>query len=104
MRALFTFDEPLSPGVLTSIFQIVSAFIGWMVWGWINAVRGVARTAPLLYLVPPVAGLVAWATVGEVFGALKIAGALLALAGVAATQWVPRAVVADGDGRIRSAS
>ena len=28
MRPLFTFDEPLSPGVLTSIFQIVSAFIG----------------------------------------------------------------------------
>jgi|CXWL01.1.fsa_nt_gi hypothetical protein len=28
MRALFSFDEPLSPRVLTSIFQIVSAFIG----------------------------------------------------------------------------
>ncbi len=28
MRALFSFDEPLSPGVLTSIFQIVSAFVG----------------------------------------------------------------------------
>jgi hypothetical protein len=40
---------------------LVSAFLGWLVWGWINAVRGVARTAPLLYLMPPVAGLVAWA-------------------------------------------
>lgn len=68
---------------------IVSAFLGWMMWGWINAVRGVVRTAPLLYLVPPVAGVVAWLTVGEAFGALKIVGALLALAGVAATQWVP---------------
>lgn len=27
MRALFSFDEALSPGVLTTIFQIVSAFI-----------------------------------------------------------------------------
>ncbi|GAN00543.1 hypothetical protein U91I_04209 [alpha proteobacterium U9-1i] len=27
MRALFSFDEQLSPGVLTSIYQIVSAFI-----------------------------------------------------------------------------
>jgi hypothetical protein len=28
MRALFSFDEALSPSVLTVIFQIVSAFIG----------------------------------------------------------------------------
>lgn len=27
MRALFSFDEPLSPGVLTAVFQVVSAFI-----------------------------------------------------------------------------
>ncbi len=27
MRALFSFDEALSPGVLTAIYQIVSAFI-----------------------------------------------------------------------------
>lgn len=27
MRALFSFDEALTPGVLTSVFQIVSAFI-----------------------------------------------------------------------------
>lgn len=28
MRALFSFDEAISPAVLTSVFQIVSAFIG----------------------------------------------------------------------------
>ena len=44
---------------------IISAFLGWLVWGWVNAVRGVARTAPLMYLMPPVAGLVAWALTGE---------------------------------------
>jgi hypothetical protein len=27
MRALFTFDQALSPGVLTAVFQAVSAFI-----------------------------------------------------------------------------
>ena len=26
---------------------LVSAFLGWLVWGWVNAVRGVARSAPL---------------------------------------------------------
>lgn len=69
---------------------LVSAFLGWMVWGWINAVRGVARTAPLMYLIPPVAGAVAWLVAGESFGGMKLAGALLVLGGVAATQLAGR--------------
>jgi drug/metabolite transporter (DMT)-like permease len=70
---------------------VVAAFLGWILWAWVNSVRGVARTAPVLYLVPPVAGLVAWATVGESFGVLKCAGGALALAGVAWAQFAPRA-------------
>jgi drug/metabolite transporter (DMT)-like permease len=66
---------------------IVSAFVGWIAWGWINAVRGVARTAPLMYLMPPVAGLVAWALTGERYSAVKIGGAALTLAGVALAQF-----------------
>lgn len=66
---------------------LVSAFLGWLVWGWINAVRGVARTAPLLYLMPPVAGLVAWLITGERYTAVKLAGAALALGGVALAQF-----------------
>jgi drug/metabolite transporter (DMT)-like permease len=66
---------------------VVSAFMGWLVWGWVNAVRGVARTAPLMYLMPPVAGLVAWAFAGEQFTLVKLAGAGLALGGVALAQF-----------------
>ncbi len=66
---------------------IVSAFLGWLVWGWINAVRGVGPTAPLMYLMPPVAGLVAWALTGERYSAAKIAGAAITLAGVALAQF-----------------
>ena len=66
---------------------IISAFLGWLAWGWINAVRGVARTAPLMYLMPPVAGLVAWALTGERYSAVKVAGAALTLAGVALAQF-----------------
>jgi drug/metabolite transporter (DMT)-like permease len=66
---------------------IVSAFIGWLVWGWVNAVRGVARTAPLMYLMPPVAGFVAWIAMGEGYTWIKIAGAAIALAGVALAQF-----------------
>ena len=54
---------PIWAGLVYSC--VVSAFVGWLVWGWINAVRGVARTAPLMYLMPPVAGLVAWFATGE---------------------------------------
>jgi drug/metabolite transporter (DMT)-like permease len=66
---------------------LISAFLGWLVWGWVNAVRGVARSAPLMYLMPPVAGLVAWALTGERYTGVKLAGAALTLAGVAVAQF-----------------
>ena len=66
---------------------LVSAFIGWLAWGWINNVRGVARTAPLMYLMPPMAGLFAWALSGEHYTWIKIAGAGVTLLGVALAQY-----------------
>ena len=69
---------------------LVSAFAGWLVWGWVNAQRGVARTAPMQYLMPLVAGGVAWWATGERFTLLKIGGAVLTLAGVALAQYAIR--------------
>ena len=69
---------------------VVSAFVGWLVWGWVNAVRGVARTAPLMYLMPPVAGAVAWLMTDERFTLLKLAGAAVTLGGVAVAQFAGR--------------
>ena len=79
----------ISPAIWAGTFYavIVSAFLGWLVWGWVNGVRGVARTAPLMYLMPPVAGLLAWALTGERYSAVKIGGAALTLAGVAVAQF-----------------
>lgn len=65
----------------------VSAFFGWLIWVWVNAVRGVARSAPLMYLMPPISGVVAWLMLGEQFSALKLAGAALTMAGVAWAQY-----------------
>ena len=58
-----------------------------MAWTWVNTARGVARSAPLQYLMPPIAGLVAWLTLGEQFTALKLTGAAVTLAGVAWAQF-----------------
>jgi drug/metabolite transporter (DMT)-like permease len=69
---------------------LISAFGGWLVWGWVNQVRGVAKTAPLMYLMPPVAGLFAWALTGEQYTAIKLVGATIALMGVAYTQFGPQ--------------
>ena len=76
-------------GVWFGVFWAVavSSFLGWIAWAWVNAVRGIARSAPLQYLMPPIAGLVAWQTLGEEFTWLKIAGAAVTMAGVAWAQF-----------------
>ncbi len=80
-------DVPVAIWLGTFYAVIVSAFLVWLVWGWVNGVRGVARTAPLMYLMPPVAGLVAWALTGGRYSAMKIAGAAITLGGVAIAQF-----------------
>ena len=77
-------------GLLWSI--VVASFVGWTAWGWINTVRGVARTAPLQYLIPPAAGVFAWLLAGESFTWVKLAGAGVALLGVALAQFAGRPV------------
>ena len=75
--------------------SLVSAFLGWLVWGWVNERRGVGRTAPLQYLMPLVAGAVAWWATGERFTGTKLGGAALTLAGVALAQFAHRHPAGD---------
>jgi drug/metabolite transporter (DMT)-like permease len=79
----------LGPAVWAGLFWalVVSSFLGWLLWTWVNSVRGVARSAPFMYLMPPVAGVMAWLTLGETFTWLKIAGAIITMAGVAWAQF-----------------
>ena len=80
----------VSPVVwLGTIYAVlISAFLGWLVWGWINGILGVARSAPLMYLMPPVAGAVAWLVTGERFTTIKVLGAGITLGGVALAQFL----------------
>jgi drug/metabolite transporter (DMT)-like permease len=79
----------LGPAVWAAIFWalVVCSFVGWLLWTWVNSVRGIARSAPFMYLMPPVAGVMAWLTLGETFTWLKIAGAAVTMAGVAWAQF-----------------
>ena len=79
----------LTPMVWVGLFWaiVLSSVGGWMVWAWVNHVRGIARSAPLMYLPPPIAGIVAWLTLGEQFTWLKIAGAGVTMAGIAWAQF-----------------
>lgn len=74
---------------------VASGFVGWLAWGYVNAQRGVARSAPLIYLMPPIAGLAAWVSMGESYSAIKLLGAAVALGGVALAQFSRRAVAAN---------
>jgi drug/metabolite transporter (DMT)-like permease len=92
----------LTPAVWLGLFWaiVLSSIGGWLVWTWVNAVRGIARSAPLMYLPPPIAGVVAWLTLGEEFTLLKIIGAVVTMAGVAWAQFgagTPRREAAQPD-------
>jgi drug/metabolite transporter (DMT)-like permease len=70
------------------IWGVIGAnFFGWLMWTWVNSVRGIARSAPFAYLTPPIAGVVAWLTLGETFTWLKLLGAAITMAGVAWAQF-----------------
>lgn len=60
----------------------VPTYVCWTLWSWVNHRAGVGRSALFLFLVPIVSGVTAWLLLAEGFGALKIAGALLTLAGL----------------------
>jgi len=88
--ALLSLDWPAQPAWVWPglAWQVIGGgFIGWLAWGWANEKRGVARTAPLIYLMPLVAGITAWAWGGETFSLHKILAAALILAGVALAQF-----------------
>jgi drug/metabolite transporter (DMT)-like permease len=87
----------LSPGMWLALTWslAIASFFGWLIWGWLNEELGVPRCAPLLYLLPPVAGLISWFALGESFGPIKVAGAALAILGVAAAQFGAASARAD---------
>jgi drug/metabolite transporter (DMT)-like permease len=95
LPAVLAFDfavVTLQVWLLVAWATTVSAFLGWLVWAWVNQVRGVARSAPLQYLMPPIAAVVSWLWLGEQFTWIKIGGAVIVMAGVAYAQFAGRRI------------
>ena len=61
---------------------VMPVYVAWTVWSWTIARIGVARSTLFMYLVPIVGGVTSWLMLGEGFGAAKVAGAALTLAGL----------------------
>lgn len=71
--------EALAAAVYLGMFP---AAVGYATWGVAQAAFGASRAANFLYLVPPVAVLLALALTAEVPGWLTLVGGSLAIAGV----------------------
>lgn len=65
---------------------VFPVYLAYIAWGWAIRNRGVAITGFTL-MVPIVAGVMSWLFYDEEFGARKILGAALAVAGLVWMQW-----------------
>jgi drug/metabolite transporter (DMT)-like permease len=69
--------------LLVTWSAVVPVYIAWTLWSWVNHRDGVGRASVFIFLTPIVGGVTSWLLLDEGFGALKIGGALLTLAGLA---------------------
>jgi O-acetylserine/cysteine efflux transporter len=73
---------------------VISTFGGYTVWNGLMARHPSSQVAPFTLLVPPVGIVAAWVALGEVPGAVELAGAAVVLAGVALTLRPPAGAAA----------
>jgi drug/metabolite transporter (DMT)-like permease len=60
----------------------LSMLLAYSLYSWAIARRGVGRTVPYMYLVPVLTGVLSLIFFDEVFGPIKLLGAMLALGGL----------------------
>jgi drug/metabolite transporter (DMT)-like permease len=93
---------PYAPSFITEVGTANGTAIGWMgylglaptaigfvTWAYALSHTTAGRMGSTTYLVPPVALLLGWATLGEVPPLLAVPGGILCLAGVALARWRP---------------
>ena len=61
---------------------LLPSALGFVLWGYVTAHLPIAASTSLLYLVPPVAVLIAWVWLGEIPVAAELSGGFVVIAGV----------------------
>ncbi|HEV2107319.1 MAG TPA: DMT family transporter [Thermomicrobiales bacterium] len=82
----------ISAGVWGSILYLTvfPVYVAYMLWNWAIARRGAAVATSVSLLVPVFSGLLSVLFFDERFGALKLVGAALVLAGLVVLRWQRR--------------
>jgi drug/metabolite transporter (DMT)-like permease len=77
---------------------LMPSALGFVLWGYAVARMSVAVSTSMLYLVPPVAVLIAWAWIGELPIVAELIGGVIVLLGVITISQLPR-ILASGHTR-----
>lgn len=78
---------------------VLSMLVGYTIWGWAIRRQGVGRTAPFLFFIPVVTGILSALILDEALTIFKIIGAVFVLIGVSLARRT-HAVVPLSDGAI----
>ena len=75
-------DSSTAGWIAAIYLGLLPSALGFVLWGYVTAHLPIAASTSLLYLVPPVAVLIAWVWLGEIPVAAELSGGFVVIAGV----------------------